>query len=168
LLAAGKLDAIWGYSYGQAPTMEKMGFPVNVLAMKDYGLVSYGTVIFTSNTVMKNNPDLVKRFLRATLKGYLWAYSNQKAAVAEVIKAAPDRDLELETKKLGIIYGLYASDDYAKRFGQMSDAKWAQTINMLAEELPKKPDPSKTYTNEFVDSLDEARAVAEAIRKPTN
>jgi NitT/TauT family transport system substrate-binding protein len=165
LLAAGKLDAIWGYAYSQSATLEQKGFPVNVMAMKDYGLSSYGTVIFTSDALMKENPDLVKRFLRATLKGYLWAHDHLKDAVAEVIKVSPDRNLDLETKKLGIIFGLYNSKDYAERFGRMSDEKWAQTIEVLAEDLPARPDPSKMYTNEFVDSLDETRQLAEVVQK---
>ncbi|MGN6771509.1 MAG: ABC transporter substrate-binding protein [Rhizobiaceae bacterium] len=164
LLAAGTLDAIWGYAYGQAPTLEQKGFPVNIMPMKDYGLISYGTVIFTTQALMKDNPDLVKRFLRATLKGYLWAHDHQKEAVAEVIKVAPDRNLELETKKLGIIFGLYNAKDYADRFGEMSDDKWAKTIKFLGEDLPVKPDPSKMYTNEFVDSLDETHQLAEVIQ----
>ncbi|TCT00604.1 ABC transporter substrate-binding protein [Aquabacter spiritensis] len=168
MLAAGKVDAIWGYAFGQALTLESKGFPVNVLAMKDNGLVNYGTVIFTTEALIKSDPDLVRRFVKATLQGYIWTQKNQEAAVAEVIKVAPDRDQKLETKKLGIIFALYNSPDYVERFGKMSDAKWAATIDSLAEDLPSKPSPSSMYTNQFVDSIDEAKTLSQAVRAPTN
>jgi len=168
LLAAGTVDAIWGYAYGQALTLEDKGFPVNIMSMKDHGLVNYGTVIFTSQALLESNPDLVQRFVKATLQGYLWASANQREAVAEVIKVAPDRDLDLETRKLGVIFGLYDSPDYSERFGRMNDERWAATIDSLAEDLPTKPEPSTMYTNRFVDAADESRQLADAIHSQSN
>ena len=94
--------------------------------------------------MLKSNPDLVKRFVRATLKSLIWTASNKEAAVAEVVKVSPDRDLKLETKKLEIIYGLYNTPDYAQRFGLMNDAKWQSSIDILAAEsgdLPRSRPP---------------------------
>ena len=89
-------------------------------------------MIYTSEQLLKSNPDLVKRFVRATMKSLIWTASNKEAAVAEVVKVSPDRDLKLETKKLEIIYGLYNTPDYAQRFGLMNDAKWQSSIDILA------------------------------------
>lgn len=168
MLAAGKVDALWGYSFGQALTLEDKGFPVNIMSLKDNGLVNYGTVVYTSEDLVKTNPGLVQRFVNATMQGYLWAQKNMEPAVAEVIKVAPDRDLKLETRKLAIIFDLYNSPDYAERFGKMNDAKWAATIDSLSDDLPTKPAPSSVYTNQFVDASDAAKTLGAAVRKPTN
>src|SRR3954466_7553581 len=171
MLAAGQVDAVFGYHFGQALTLEVRGFPTDVMALKDNGVSFYGTVIYTSDQLLKSNPDLVKRFVRATLKALAWTANNKKAAVAEVIKVAPDRDLELETKKLEIIYGLYNTPDYAERFGMMNDAKWQSSIDILAAEsgdLAKKPTAKDMYTNAIVESLDEAKILTEALKKVTN
>ncbi|HEX2215545.1 MAG TPA: ABC transporter substrate-binding protein [Xanthobacteraceae bacterium] len=168
MLAAGQIDAIYGFSFGQALTLESRGFPVNVMPVKDYGLKNYGTLIYTSEQLLKSNPDLVKRFVRATLKSLLWTKDHMEQAVAEVIKVAPDRDLKLETRKLAIIYGLYNSGDYAERFGLMNDGKWQTSIEVFTEDLPKKPDAKEMYTNQFVQSLDESKELAEALKKLTN
>jgi NitT/TauT family transport system substrate-binding protein len=133
MLAAGQVDALFGYHYGQALTLDMRGFPTSVMPLKDYGVQFYGSVIYTSEQLLKSNPDLVKRFVRATLKSLIWTADHKEAAVAEVIKVSPDRDLKLETKKLEIIYGLYNSPDYATRFGMMNDAKWASSIKYLAD-----------------------------------
>jgi NitT/TauT family transport system substrate-binding protein len=170
MLAAGQVDAVFGYHYGQALTLDMRGFPTNVMPLKDYGVQFYGTVIYTSEDLLKKNPDLVKRFVRATLKSLIWTRDNMEKAVAEVVKVSPDRDLKLETKKLEIIYGLYNSPDYAERFGMMNDAKWQSSIDILADsgDLPKKPSPKEMYTNAIVESLDEAKTLATMVKKVTN
>jgi NitT/TauT family transport system substrate-binding protein len=84
-----------------------------------------------------------------------------------VVKVSPDRDLKLETKKLEIIYGLYNSPDYAQRFGLMNDAKWQSSIDILADsgDLTEEAAAKEMYTNAIVESLDEAKTLAEASRK---
>jgi NitT/TauT family transport system substrate-binding protein len=89
--------------------------------------------------------------------------------VAEIVKVSPDRDLKLETQKLGIIYGLYNTPDYAERFGVMNDGKWQSSIDILAEsgDLPKKPTPKEMYTNAIVESLEEAKALSRLVGSRT-
>jgi NitT/TauT family transport system substrate-binding protein len=168
MLAAGQVDAVFGYHYGQALTLDMRGFPTSVMPLKDHGVNFYGTIIYTSDALLKANPDLAKRFIRATMKSLIWTRDNMEKAVAEVVKVSPDRDLKLETKKLDIIYGLYNSPDYAERFGRMNDAKWISSIKYLADEgdLPKTPTPGEMYTNAIVDSLDEAKSLAKIVTKP--
>jgi NitT/TauT family transport system substrate-binding protein len=171
LMAAGQVDAIFGYHFGQALTLDMRGFPTNVMALKDNGVSFYGTVIFTSEQLLKSNPDLVKRFLRATLKSLAWTADHKKEAMAEIIKVSPDRDLDLETRKLEIIYGLYNTPDYEKAFGMMNDAKWQSSIDILAAEggdLAKKPAAKEMYTNALIETLDEAKELAKTVRKATN
>lgn len=165
MLAAGQVDAAFGYSFGQALTLDMRGFPTSVMPVKDYGVKFYGTVIYTSDALVKSNSDLVKRFVRATMKSYAWTRDNMEQAVAEVVKVSPDRDLKLETQKLAIIYGLYMTPDYAERFGLMNDEKWQSSIDILAEsgDLPKKPTAKEMYTNAFVESLEEAKTLSRLV-----
>lgn len=170
MLAAGQVDAVFGYHYGQALTLDMRGFPTSVMKLNEYGVQFYGTVIYTSEQLLKSNPDLVKRFVRATQKSLIWSAANMEKAVGEVVKVAPDRDLKLETQKLEIIYGLYNSPDYSDRFGLMNDAKWQSSIDILASsgDLPKKPTAKEMYTNTVVEGIDESKALARLVRKVTN
>jgi NitT/TauT family transport system substrate-binding protein len=168
MVAAEKLDALFGYSYGQGLTLESKGFPVSMLKLSDYGLKLYGTLFYTSDALLKSNPDLVKRFLRATIKGLIWARDNAEKATSYVIAVSPDRDLKLETKKLQIIYGIYAAPDNAERFGLMTEAKWQSTIDAMGSDLPKKPKPSEMFSNEILKSIDEAAKLAELLKVKTH
>ncbi len=165
MMAAGQVDAAFGYAFGQALTLDMRGFPTHVMPVKDFGVKFYGTVIYTSDALLKSNPDLVKRFLRATLKSYIWTRDNMEKAVAEIVKVSPDRELKLETQKLAIIYGLYNTPDYAERFGAMNDDKWQSSIDILASsgDLPKKPTASEMYTNAVIESLEEAKVLSRLV-----
>jgi NitT/TauT family transport system substrate-binding protein len=166
MIAAGQVDAIFGYGYGQGLTLESRGFPVNVMPVRDYGVEFYGTVLYTNENLITSDPDLIERFLRATQKAYIWTRDNKRDAVAEVIKVSPDRDLDLETRKLEIIYGLYNSPDYADRFGMMNSGKWQSSIDILAAsgDLPNKPQPEDMFTNAFVEKLEEAVTLSKLVR----
>lgn len=80
-------------------------------------------------------------------------------------QVSPDRDLKLETRKLGIIYGLYKSPDYRERFGLMNDAKWKETIEVFSEAIPRKPAPSEMYANKVLESLVESKQLAQMLQK---
>ncbi len=166
MIAAGQVDAIFGYGYGQGLTLEARGFPVNVMPVRDYGVEFYGTILYTNENLIASNPDLVERFLRATQNAYIWTRDNKREAVAEIVKVSPDRELDLETRKLEIIFGLYDSPDYAERFGMMNAAKWQSSIDILfaSGDLPNKPNPEDMFTNAFVEKLDEAVALSELVR----
>ena len=50
-------------------------------------------------------------------------------------------------------------------------AKWQSSIDVLAAEstdLTKKPTPKEMYTNAIVEGLDEAKTLAEQVKKVTN
>ena len=168
MLAAGQVDGLFGYSFGQALTLEDKGFPVNIMPVRDYGVQFYGTVLYTNEALLKSNPDLVRRFMRATLRSLIWTHDNVEAAMKEIVAVSPDRDLQLESRKLRMIFDLYKTPDYATRFGMMTDAKWQSSINILADsgDLPKKPDTKSMYTNSILEGLEESRALATLIRQP--
>jgi NitT/TauT family transport system substrate-binding protein len=168
MLAAGQVDALFGYSFGQALTLEHRGFPVNVMPIRDYGVQFYGTVIYTSEALLKSNPDLVTRFLRASVKGFIYAHDHPEDAVKETLLAAPDREVPLETDKLRIIFRLYNVPDYAERFGRMTDAKWQSSIALLARggDLARTPAASEMYTNAVLDQLPESQTLATLIKTP--
>lgn len=167
LLAARQTDVMWAMIHGQPLTMEARGFPMNVMALKDYGVQFYGVLIYTNTDLVASNPDLVERFVRATTRSIMAAMENPEAAVAEIIKVSPDRDQALETQKLKIIHGFYKSPDFAERFAMMNDEKWQATIEALAEggDLEQTLTPADMYTNEFIERVDETAALAEKLKQ---
>jgi NitT/TauT family transport system substrate-binding protein len=67
-LYEGQEDAVVIYANNEPIQLEAQGFPVNVIRVADYvHLASNGLI--TSEMVIEQNPDLVRRMIRATLKG---------------------------------------------------------------------------------------------------
>jgi hypothetical protein len=52
----------------------------------------------------------------------------------------------------------------------MTDTKWQSSIDILASsgDLTKKPTAQEMYTNAIVESLDEAKTLADLVKKVTH
>jgi NitT/TauT family transport system substrate-binding protein len=166
MVAAGATDALFGYYYGQALTLDMKGMPTDVMPLRDYGVKFYGSIMYTSEQLLKQKPETALKFVRATLKGLIWTKDHMSEAMNYVVAVAPDRDHDLETHKLALIYDIFKSPDYAEAFGMMNDAKWQSSIDILADggDLPKKPTVSQMYTNKIVQDEPEARRFAAMLK----
>lgn len=80
-LVAGQVDGIGQFTVS-AGTVSKVagGKPVNVLAYSDYVRDLYGNGLFTTNKLIDENPDLVKRFRDALLEGLAYALEHPEEA----------------------------------------------------------------------------------------
>ena len=66
----------------------------------DYGVHFAGDTLFTSDELIKTNPDLVLRFVRASLKGWSYAVENSGEIPDIVQKYTPDADLAIELARM--------------------------------------------------------------------
>ena len=60
--------------------VQRAGYKINLIYPDDYGVHFYGDTIFARDDFIAANPDLVRRFLRASLKGWTYAVENPAAA----------------------------------------------------------------------------------------
>jgi len=146
-LATGKVDAIMGFFHDQAPTIEaKTGKKVQYLLYADTGLNLLGTGIVTSDDTIKKDPDLVRKFVRATQKSWSEATKDVPGAVAAMAKRAENEPAEkILTNQLTLCVPLLDTGTGGAP-GVNTEAKWKETIDTLAQNnaLPKAESPS-TY-----------------------
>jgi len=97
LLLSHKVDAVLEQSvqlghFKKAAAAQKE----TAIAMRysDYGLPSYGNAIIASLATIKDNPDMVRRFVAATLKGVAYALAHPDEAVADMRKSNPEVEAE--------------------------------------------------------------------------
>ena len=72
MLAQGKVDAITGFSFSSYINLKSKGVgeeDISPILMRDYGLDLYGNVLIGPDFA-KSNPDAVKAFVKATIRGY--------------------------------------------------------------------------------------------------
>lgn len=152
-LLAGQVDAMLGYTEDQPVTIELRGQAVNRIALADYGIDIYSTNILANQSFLKENPDLVHRFMRATVKGWEYAIAHPEEAVAAYMAKRPESDEPFNRANFKYLTPLLHSPDTEKMgFGAQTEARWAYTQDVLFDlgMIPKKEPVSALFTNEFL------------------
>jgi len=136
---------------------DKAGFEPNVLALPDAGYLGYANIVTTSQKLIDTNPDLVQRFVDASIEGwYSYLYGDPTPADALIRKANPDMPQALIDfgRKTMIARGTVDSGDTkALGIGAMTDARWQAFYASMVSVGVYQPgiDLSKAYTLKFVD-----------------
>lgn len=133
------------------------GFTPNVFLAADYGYQSYSTMIETRRDVIAKNPDLVQRFVNASIIGwYHYIYGDNAAANALIKKDNPDMtDAQLAYSVAAMkAHGIVDSGDAEKLgIGAMTDQRMKASFDqMVAAGLFKSTlDYKAAYVTTFVD-----------------
>jgi NitT/TauT family transport system substrate-binding protein len=80
LLASGELDAIQQFVVARASIENEAGEPVRVFTYADLLPELYGSALGCSRQLLEDDPDLVRRFNRAALRGLEHAIANPQEA----------------------------------------------------------------------------------------
>jgi len=135
---------------------QQAGWEPKVLMMADHGYDTYSTSIIAQDSLIEDNPDLVQRFVNASIEGwYRYLYGDPSAA-NELIKADnPDMtDEQIAFSRNAMLeHGIVDSGDALELgIGAMTHARWESFFSKAVEWGVYDPDlPYKTgYTLDFV------------------
>jgi len=145
-----------GYLSSEPYTIEKAGVPPVVLLLADAGYASYGSIIQCSRKLTQEKPDLVQRFVNASIEGwYSYLYGDPSPGNALIKKDNPEQNDELIAYGMRKIkeYGIVDSGD-AKTMGigAMTDARWKDFFENMSKAglYPPDMDYKKAYTLQFI------------------
>jgi NitT/TauT family transport system substrate-binding protein len=158
-LLQGQVDAILGSIDSYQIQLEAQGAQTDNFMFADHGVPTVSTSIFASDSYIKNNPEVVKKFIAASLKGWYFALDNPEKAVKDLKSVFPEMNEKLATAELASIKPLLCSGG-AKYIGKAEDALWVKTQDLLSEVklLPAGQDPKSYYTNAYLPPASEMRA----------
>jgi NitT/TauT family transport system substrate-binding protein len=146
-----------GYLSSEPYTIEKEGkFKPQVFLLSDNGYPGYAAFIMATDQMISEHPDVVQKFVDASIKGWVDYLYGDNAAANELIKADnPEMTDELLAHGLATLkeYGIVDSGDTEKLgIGAMTEERWATFFNEMAEAgvYPKDLDVHSAYTLEFV------------------
>ncbi|HEU4660935.1 MAG TPA: ABC transporter substrate-binding protein [Pseudolabrys sp.] len=121
---------------------------------KDHGLDLYGNGVAVSPTFLKENPDAVKRFVRATIKGVKDMIHDPKMAVEMVARAQPllKKDIELERLKLALNCCIATPNVKKNGYGGVDPARLKRAIALISEGygLPRQPTVDEMFNDSFL------------------
>jgi NitT/TauT family transport system substrate-binding protein len=150
LLATGEQDIIVGYTANEPIQLRAQGIPVTEIRVADYvQLASNG--ILASEKVISENPDLVRAFVGAFLKGLADTIANPEEAFQLSEAHIPNfADLDADVQKQ--ILETSIEQWQAERLGYSDPQAWENMQNVLLEAglITEKMDLSKAFTNEFI------------------
>jgi len=145
-----------GYLTSEPFTIEKAGVKPVVMLLADAGYSGYGALIQTSQKLVREKPDLVQRFVNASIEGwYSYLHGDPSPANALIKRDNPEMTDALLAYGIGKMkdYGIVDSGDTETLgIGAMSEARWRNFFMGMAKAglYPAKLDFQKAYTLQFV------------------
>lgn len=151
-LLGKKVDAVIGaYEVHEAAVAELQGQPVGTLKVQDWGVPDYYELVLVTNDAMvKNNPEVVRKFLAAVTKGYNDARADQGAALAALLAAYADADRRVEEPAITKLTPLWFSG--VTRFGDQTTERWQAYATWLRTNgiLTKDVNVQDCFTTTFL------------------
>ncbi len=155
---ADKSIAQQGYPGSEPFTAEKAGQKVRFFLLADEGYPPYGNTIVAMQKLVKEKPDLVQRFVRATAEGWKSYFENPAPGNALIKKDNPkmeDDVLAYSLKTMKQLRFLDSGEAATQGIGIMTDARWKATYDLMVTSGQIKPITNwqQAYTLQFVKDL---------------
>lgn len=136
-LAAGRVDMMPGYIIGTLHDAMNRGLELTTLSPRTYGIDFYGDSLFTTRAFAEGNPELVERFVSASLRGWHYALENPEAIINRIVEtyrpAFPIDDyrafLEFQVEPVA---GLVQPFGEAVEIGHVNPQRWRRMHELLA------------------------------------
>ncbi|MCL2342544.1 MAG: ABC transporter substrate-binding protein [Firmicutes bacterium] len=151
----GSADLLWIFWAWDGIAAQHAGLDLNYLELRsiDERLDYYTPVIIASDGLLADKPDLARKFLAATSKGYQYCI-DEPAKAADILQEHVDKayDLSMLVDSQKYLAGKYAEG--AARWGEMKSEVWDNYTAFMVENglIDKAIPASDCYTNEFLPS----------------
>ena len=150
LMAAGQQDIVVGYAANEPLQLRAQGIAVTELRVADYAQLAANGLL-ASEKVIAENPELVRAFVDAFLKGLQYTIDRPDEAF-EISKAYIPNFSELDADVQKQVLEVSIEQWKAERLGYSDPQAWENMQNVLLEMglIAEPLDLSKAFTNEFV------------------
>jgi len=162
LLAQKKVDAAPGQYFNSFIELQAKGVPASDIGhflYKDYGLPLYSNSVAASRSFLKDHPDAVRGFIRATIKGLKDMVRDPEEAVKAAVAYEPLLDPDVERRRLHVAMDCCIVTDTVRKkgFGDVDPARLDKVIDQITEayKLPRKPSQKEVFDPQYLPSVSE-------------
>jgi NitT/TauT family transport system substrate-binding protein len=150
-----KVDATGGSTPFGVSLVESKGFKTYSMLYADYGVNTLGHGILTNTDLIKKDPGLAGRFVKATLKGWQYSVTHPEEAINTLIKLFPKKKDRKGAflRQLSLLFqNLTTENTKGKPLGWQSQKDWERTVTTLKKygRLEKLLPVENFYTNQFI------------------
>jgi NitT/TauT family transport system substrate-binding protein len=152
-LLNGDVDALVGWIINEGVAVREAGSEPGFMLFNDYGIPNYATMIFTTEDMIANRPDLVERFLRATIAGFQDVIKDPEKATDVTLTYNDQLDRQQQLSRLQASLPLL--QPARANIGLMDAATWDNIYRILRESqvLTVDVDVAQAYTTTFLDKI---------------
>ncbi len=148
-----KVDLFTVFATNEPILAQQQGSPVIVFLPADLGVPTASDALFTTETYLKEHPDVVRKMVQAMRQGWEYALTHKEEAIDILAKYGEQIDKKLELLKLQAEEPfIITADTKTHGIGYMTAQRWDEMYRVLQTEgaLKEKVDVTKAYTLEFV------------------
>lgn len=164
MLAQGKVQAIFGFSFSSVLNLKSQGVPesdISLILMAQHGLDTYGNAIFVSSDFATKNPAAVRGFIKAMTKGIQDTVKAPASAIEGVVKRnqVVTKSIELERLQMALAQNI-ATDAVRKNgIGGVEPPKMTRSIELQKEArgLKNPPNAATIFDASFLPPAAERR-----------
>jgi NitT/TauT family transport system substrate-binding protein len=134
--------ATQGFPGSEPFTAEKAGHKVNFFVFADSGYPPYGNTIVTMQKTAKEKPEMVQRFVKATLEGWKSYLANPAPGNALIKQDNPkmeDDTIAYSVRQMNEMHFFDGGDAAKMGAGIMTEARWKQTYDLMVSAGLLKP-----------------------------
>lgn len=149
-MAAGTQDIVVGYTANEPIQLRSRGIAVTEIRVADYVQLAANGIL-TSEKFLAENPDMVRAFIGAFIKGMEYSIANPEDAYALSEPHIPNfADLDVTVQKQILVTSM--EQWQGERLGYANPQAWENMQDVLLDMglLAEKLDLSKAFTNEFI------------------
>ncbi|MEX1023293.1 MAG: ABC transporter substrate-binding protein, partial [Dehalococcoidia bacterium] len=148
----GGVDVYPVFLNNEPDTIRNAGVEITVIDPHDHGVPTLGLTYLVHTDTLDDTPDIVERFLRATMRATAWIEANRDEAVAITLLHAEGADAAHQR------YLLDTDIDAAQRadgVGRSDRAQWQALADLLLEHgiITSMVDVEQAYRGEILDRL---------------
>lgn len=148
-----RTPAVLGGLENQTLILEQKGLKIRSFGYAANGVNTEGLAIHTTRETIQKNPDMVRRFIRATRQSFEASMADPEAAIAAGLKVKPDLDHDLSLGQLRAGLSLVKTPRGPDQpIGWMSDKDWDETLALMKQyqDLQTDMPPSAFWTNAYL------------------
>ena len=147
-----------GYITSDRPNMAGVGVPNGrSMLLADFGWTQYINTVDTTEALVNEKPEMLRRFLRATAEGWRMYLADPQSTNEELIRLNPRLDMQALNEGINVIKAeklLDGGDASSGKIGIISDSRMSTFVEEMvrAGAIAPSPEYTKTYTSKFIDA----------------
>ena len=145
-----KVDAKMAYEMNDAVLLKLEGEEVNVLKFRDYGVKVYADTIFTTKEMIEKEPEKVRKFVNASIKGWKETINNPEKAIKQLLEVNSSLNYDHQLGYLKASIPIILTDE---KIGVSKETVWQDMIDNLYDfgSIKNKIKANEIYTNSFIE-----------------